>query len=69
MNKLDRRSWLLDPGCLIDRFLDHIEKLSSVVLPAQAGNPAYAKRPVEALIEPHSSYAAITQAWRREIRP
>jgi hypothetical protein len=33
------RLWFLIPGCLIDRLLDHIEKLSSFVLPARAANP------------------------------
>jgi hypothetical protein len=55
MNKHDVRSWLLNPSCLIDRFLDHIEKLSSVVLPAQAGDPAYPAPPVKTLIEPLGS--------------
>lgn len=33
-------SWVLNPGCLIDRFLDRIEKLRSFVLPVQADDPA-----------------------------
>ena len=42
-----------NPGRLIDRlvdkFLDHIEQLSSLVVPAQADRPTYAK--IEARVE------------------
>jgi hypothetical protein len=37
-----QRLWFLRPAYLIDRFLDHIEKLSSFVLPAQAADPRIA---------------------------
>jgi hypothetical protein len=33
VERKQRSSWVLSPGCLIDRFLDNIEKLSSLVLP------------------------------------
>jgi len=38
------RWWFLSPSCLIDRFLDHVEKLSGFVLPAEAANPPIAIR-------------------------
>lgn len=34
----DRSSWLLNPGCVIEIFLDRVEKLRSVVLPDTADN-------------------------------
>ena len=34
-------SWTLSPSCLIDRLLDHIEKLSGAVAPAQVGEPSH----------------------------
>lgn len=37
----DTSSWLLSLGCLIEIFLDRIEKLRSVVLPDKADNPPY----------------------------
>ena len=43
----------VNPGRLIDRlvdkFLDHIEQLSSLVVPAQADRPTYAK--IEARVQ------------------
>jgi hypothetical protein len=33
------RLWFVSPDYLVDRFLDHIEKLGSLVLPAKAANP------------------------------
>ena len=43
MNQTAERMWggglsLLSPSHLIDRLLDHIEKLSAAILPAQADN-------------------------------
>ena len=35
----DTSSWLLNPGCLIEIFLDRVEKLRSVVLPDKVDNP------------------------------
>ena len=32
------RLWFVSPDYLVDRFLDHIEKLGSLVLPAKAAN-------------------------------
>jgi hypothetical protein len=47
--------WLSSPGRLIDRFidkfLDYIEHLSSLVVPAQADIPSYAKAKIEARVE------------------
>ena len=36
------RLWFLIPGCLIDRFLDHVEGFGSFVLPTKAANPPIA---------------------------
>ena len=36
----DTHPWVLNPGCLLDRFLDHLDKLSAFVLPATA-EPSY----------------------------
>ena len=51
--RLATTSWMSSPGRLIDRlvdkFLDHIEQLSSLVVPAQADRPTYAK--IEARVE------------------
>jgi hypothetical protein len=33
------RPWVLSPGCLIDRLLDHIEKLSSFVVASGRPTP------------------------------
>jgi hypothetical protein len=37
----DLRAWAASPATLIDRFLDHLDKLNRFVLPAPADNPAY----------------------------
>jgi len=44
------RWWFLSPYYLIDRFLDHIEKLSDFALPAKAANPPIATE-IEARLE------------------
>ena len=44
-------SWLLSPSCMLDRLLDHIEKLGSVVAPVQARNPPYADSKIETRAE------------------
>jgi hypothetical protein len=44
-------SWTLSPSCLIDRILDHIEKLGSVVVPSSADNRPHTGVEVEARIE------------------
>ena len=48
-----RSPWLSSHGRLIDRlidkFLDHVEQLSSLVVPAQADSPSYVK--IEARVE------------------
>jgi hypothetical protein len=36
----DTHSWVLNPGRLIDRFLDHLDKLHGFVLPA-VDEPSY----------------------------
>jgi hypothetical protein len=44
------RSWILDPACLIDRFLDQLEKLSAVfALPAQAAGLSHSEAHIERL--------------------
>jgi hypothetical protein len=48
-------SWVLGPGCLIDRFLDNIEKLRSFVLPPKIDDPSYGKAGIEARLEPFSA--------------
>ena len=40
----------LSPGYLVDKFLDHIERLSGFVLPAQAATPPIATE-IEARLE------------------
>jgi hypothetical protein len=47
----DARSWILSPGQLIDRFLDHIDKLNTFVLPGTVDNPAYRHVEVKARLE------------------
>jgi hypothetical protein len=37
----DLRAWAANPATLLDRFLDHLDKLHRFVLPAMADNPAY----------------------------
>lgn len=44
------RLWFLSLACLIDGFLDRVEKLSSSVLPAKAANPSYGTE-IEARLE------------------
>ncbi len=44
-------SWVLSPGCLIDRLLDHIEKLSSFVVPSQADDRSHADAEIKARVE------------------
>lgn len=46
----DTSSWLLNPGCLIEIFLDRIEKLRSVLVPDKADNPPY-RAEIEARLE------------------
>jgi hypothetical protein len=52
-HRLATTSCMSGPGRLIDRlidkFLDHIEQLSSLVVPARADRPTYAK--IEARVE------------------
>jgi hypothetical protein len=52
-HRLATTSWMSSPGRLIDRlidkFLDHIEQLSSLVVPARADRPSYVK--IEARVE------------------
>jgi len=35
----DTSSWLLNPGCLIEIFLDRVEKLRSVIVPDKSDHP------------------------------
>jgi hypothetical protein len=44
-------SWTLSPSCLIDRILDHIEKLGSFVVPPSADNRPHTGVEVEARVE------------------
>jgi hypothetical protein len=44
-------SWVLSPGCLIDRILDHIEKLSSFVVSSKVDHPSHAGAKIEARVE------------------
>ena len=44
-------SWVLDPGRLIDRFLDYIERLGSLALPARTDNPSYADAKIKPRLE------------------
>ena len=52
-HRLATTSWMSNPGRLVDRlvdkFLDHIEQLSSLVVPAQTDSPSYVK--IEARVE------------------
>lgn len=41
-------SWALSLGRLVDRLLDHVERLGRLVLPAAADVPAYGDVKVEA---------------------
>ena len=43
--------WLLSPSCMLDRLLDHIEKLGSYVAPVQARNPPYTDSKIETRAE------------------
>jgi hypothetical protein len=45
------RSCVMNPGCLIDKFLDHLEKLSSLVLAAQVNKAV-------SIAHPHTASAA-----------
>ena len=45
-------SWVPGPGCLIDRFLDNIEKLRSFVLRPKIDGPSHGKAGIEARLEP-----------------
>ncbi len=45
-------SWILDPTCLIDRFLDQIEKLSSVLaVPVEAAGLSHSEARIEARLD------------------
>ena len=44
----DLPSWVVSPASLIDRLLDHLDKLHSFVLPAAVNNPSYRYVKVEA---------------------
>jgi hypothetical protein len=35
------RAWAPDPATLVDRVLDHLDKLHRLVLPAAPDNPSY----------------------------
>jgi hypothetical protein len=35
------RAWAASPATLVDRFLDHLDKLHRFVVPAAADNPSY----------------------------
>jgi hypothetical protein len=41
-------AWMLDPGCLIDRFLDHLERLSVLVAPEEGDSPPYPNAEIDA---------------------
>ena len=45
-------SWVLGPVCLIDRFLDDIEKLRSFVLPPKIDGPSHGKAGNQASLNP-----------------
>jgi len=36
----DTHPWVLNPGCLLDRFLDHLDRLNAFILPAQVDRPS-----------------------------
>lgn len=40
-------SWPLSPSCWVDKLLDHLEELSSVILPAATGNLSYGEADAE----------------------
>jgi hypothetical protein len=44
----DCNPWVVDPGRLIEKFLDHLDKLNALVLPADAGTPSLRYAEVEA---------------------
>jgi hypothetical protein len=44
----DTHPWVLNPGCLLDTFLDHLDKLHAFVLPPEADCPSYRYVQVEA---------------------
>ena len=49
IERMRRASWMLHPACLIEQFLDQLEKLSVVVaLPAAGAGSLHAAVPVEA---------------------
>jgi len=41
-------AWVLNPGWLMDRFLDQIERLSRLVVPARIDIPSYGEAKGEA---------------------
>jgi hypothetical protein len=41
-------SWVLNPCCLIDRFLDYIERLRSLIVPGHADHLCYTEAEFEA---------------------
>lgn len=45
-------SWILNPACLIDRFLDQIEKFNAVlVVPAQGAGLSHSEAHIEARLD------------------
>jgi hypothetical protein len=50
-NQQSTNSWVLSPGGLIDRVLDHMERLSSVLVPDKVDNPPYMDAGLDARLE------------------
>ena len=47
-------SWILHPTCLIDRFLDQLEKLSVVLaVPTEGAGLSRSEAPIEARLDGH----------------
>jgi hypothetical protein len=44
----DTHPWVLSPACLLDRFLDHLDKLHGFVLLPRTDHPSFRYVPVEA---------------------
>ena len=44
-------SWLLNPHCLIDKTLDHIERLSSLIVPDKVHNSLYRDASIETRVK------------------
>jgi hypothetical protein len=44
-------AWVLSPGSLIDRLLDHIERLGNFILPARVDTPSYREAEIEVRLD------------------